>query len=105
MVCSVCNTLKQTGNSVECSICFKVLNRNTNYTVLSCGHDYCASCIFENQKKCKSGDKCPQCRSFIVLSQNMKDNKIYKYIMNLISIFTYYMNSDSCQIYNRFQFL
>jgi hypothetical protein len=46
-----CNTVvKYMG---ECAICFKALYNNYNYIMLKCGHDYCASCIFENQKKCK----------------------------------------------------
>jgi hypothetical protein len=87
MPCSAC---KQIGHNIrtcpinkfecisecvgDCPICFKELYRGTNYIVLKCGHDFCASCIFENQNRCDSGDKCPMCREHIV-TKNIDNNQ------------------------------
>jgi hypothetical protein len=64
----------------SCPICFENLT-DTDYCVTICKHNFCIKCI---TNAIETNDKCPCCRSLIVVSSYKKDDyKKQKYMDHL----------------------
>jgi len=61
------NPVAETAETVECPICFEVLNSKFNTITTPCGHSFCFNCLFKNihSKKSASYNKCPCCREVL----------------------------------------
>ncbi|KAG9277405.1 E3 ubiquitin-protein ligase RNF135 [Astyanax mexicanus] len=70
--------VKLVANNLKCSICFELF---TDPVTLSCGHNYCLNCI---QRHLSRGTRtCPQCRSKLPHTPNLKKNVALSNILDL----------------------
>uniref|UniRef100_A0A3B1IRF0 Ring finger protein 135 n=1 Tax=Astyanax mexicanus TaxID=7994 RepID=A0A3B1IRF0_ASTMX len=70
--------VKLVANNLKCSICFELF---TDPVTLSCGHNYCLNCI---QRYLSRGTRtCPQCRSKLPHTPNLKKNVALSNILDL----------------------